>query len=83
MRGVKSGVKETLRTFMRANIEVNGQMREVDKESKTLEEIIEHLCRYVEGIVDVLDQQHAASVLEDPSRPRPERIKIERQKTAP
>ena len=49
-------------------------MQEVDKESKTLEEIIEHLCAYVEGVIEVLDQNHAISILEDPSRPRPERI---------
>ena len=75
MRGVKSRQKENLRTFARARVpDEHGGMQEIDKESETLERIVEHLCRYVETVIDVLDQNHAVSVLEGPSRPRPERV---------
>jgi hypothetical protein len=55
-------------------VDANGKVTEDDRESETLEVIIGHLCRYIDGVVDVLEAGHAASVLEDPARPRPERI---------
>ena len=61
--------------FIRARvIDANGNVKEEDRASETLEVIIEHLCRYVDGVIDVLEASHAASVLEDPERLRPERI---------
>jgi hypothetical protein len=50
MKGLKSKRRENVRTFIRARIEVNGVIKEVDKESETLEVIVDHLCRHVEAI---------------------------------
>jgi hypothetical protein len=65
--------------FIRARVpDANGNVKEVDRASETLEVIIDHLCRYINSVIDVLDANHANSILEDPSRPRPERISISR-----
>jgi hypothetical protein len=77
MKGIKSQGTENVRSFIRARIEEGGVVKEVDKASETLEAVIEHVCRYVDGIIDVLDGNHADSVLYDNTRARPERIKID------
>jgi hypothetical protein len=74
MRGLKSKATENVRTFARARKEVNGEVKEVDHESQTLEAVVERLCQYVERVIDILDKNAAASVLLDSTRPRPERI---------
>jgi hypothetical protein len=76
IRGLKSKRRENVRSFVRARVEVNGRIQEIDKESHTLEQIVEHLCQYVEAVIDVLDQNAQASVLVDPTRPRPERLDV-------
>ena len=53
---------------------MNGEVKEVDHESQTLEAVVERLCQYVERVIDILDNNAAASVLLDSTRPRPERI---------
>jgi len=75
MKGIKSQGKENVRSFIRARVEENGVVKEVDQASETLEAIIDHLCQYLDGVVDVLDNNHADSVLYDDTRPRPERLK--------
>lgn len=55
-------------------MDANGNVKEVDRASETLEVIIVHLCRYIDSVIDVLDANHANSILDDPSGPRPEWI---------
>jgi len=75
VKGLKSKAKENIRMFIRARVvDADGNVTEEDRASETLEVIIDHLCRYIEGVIDILDANHADSILEDQARPRPERI---------